>query len=223
MPSHGWLHLERPPAPTAWAGPATRGPRCWLLLSVLSLAGGPADVGWSLPPAGWPVGFGLTSADEAVELSPGGNYRAGTRLRIPTEHLTFTIPSQWHATVFEDAPLPFLVSDEGRSIGMLFPLAHATPADVEDQLGQPLSLSHGVSFVPTGSLTRTENRLGRSYVSETTTGRALAVKGPSERWIIYFLMGPEGEAEGYDTTLEQLADSTVFGSVSEESLSREGV
>lgn len=211
------------PDATAPDGGALRVPGRWLLLSALLLAGGPADAGWSLPHAGWPAGFNVSSADAPVELSPGGNYRAGTRLRIPTEDLTFTIPSQWHATVFEDAPLPFLVSDEGRSIGMLFPLAHATAADVEDQLGQPLALSHGVSFVPTGSLTRTENRLGRSYVSEATAGRALAVKGPSERWIIYFLMGPAGEAEGYDATLEQLADSTVFASDSEDGPPREGV
>lgn len=204
-------------------GMSTRVVTCrWFMLGVLSLIGGPASAD-PAQEAGWLARVAASSAEAPVELSPGGNYLAGTKLRIPTENVTFTIPSQWHATVFEDAPLPFLVSDEGRSIGMLFPLAHATTAEVEDQLGQPLALSQGVSFVPSGALIRMENRLGRSYVSNATVGRALAVQGPAEQWIIYFLMGPESEAAGYDAILKQLADSTLFDAESDDRSPREGV
>ena len=163
------------------------------------------------------------SADAPVDLSPGGNYASGVTLRIPTQGWSFTVPAQWHATVFEDSDLPFLISDEGRSMGMMFPFAHATAEDIENELGQPLALSQGVSFVPTGSLTRTASRLRRSYVSDATVGRALAVKGPSDQWIIYFLMGPVSESESYDAVLDRLADSTEFGVEGSGSQPREGI
>jgi hypothetical protein len=151
------------------------------------------------------------AADAPVDLSPGGNYVAGTTVRIPGLGLSFKVPGQWHATVFEDAELPFLISDEGRSMGMIFPLSHASAEDVESELAQPLSLSQGLVFVPSGTLTRTDSRLRRSYVSEATVGRALAVNGPADQWIIYFLMGPPAESDSYDTILDRLADSTEFG------------
>ena len=107
-------------------------------------------------------------------------------------------------------------------MGMMFPLAHATAEEVEHELDQPLALSQGVSFVPAGSLVRTESRLLRSYVSEATVGRALAVKGP-DQWVIYFLMGPGSESEGYDALLDQLADSTQFGGEGSGSKPRDGL
>jgi hypothetical protein len=176
---------------------------------------GPLPVWAETPPA--------SSADTPVDLAPGGNYAAGIRLRIPNQGWSFQVPAQWHATVFEDSELPFLISNEGSSMGMMFPLAQATTDEVEHELAQPLVLSAGVSFVPTGSLIRTESRLLRSYVSEATVGRALAVKGPSDQWVIYFLMGPGNESEGYDALLDQLADSTRFGGEESGSEPREGI
>ena len=189
------------------------------LLMLAMLVGGPG-LHVSLP--GWAESVPAQSAESPVDLAPGGNYAAGITLRIPRQEWSFKIPPQWHATVFEDSELPFLISDEGRSMGMMFPLAHATAEEVENELSQPLSLSQGVSFVPTGRLERMESRLRRSYVSDETVGRALAVKGPSDQWIIYFLMGPESEAEDYDAILAQLADATEFGVKESGSLPREG-
>ena len=163
------------------------------------------------------------TAEAPVDLSPGGNYAAGITVRIPGQGWSFQVPAQWHATVFEDAELPFLISDEGRSMGMMFPLAHATAEDIESELAQPLSLSQGVVFVPTGGLTRTESRLRRSYVSEATAGRALGVKGPADQWIIYFLMGPDDESGTFDSVLDQLADSTQFDIQDGGSHPREGI
>ena len=106
---------------------------------------------------------------------------------------------------------------------MMFPLTHATDEEVENELAQPLALSQGVSFVPTGSLSRAESRLRRSYVSEATVGRALAVKGPSDQWIIYFLMGPDSESGTYDTVLDRLADTTHFAAGGSGDQPREGI
>ncbi|WP_447600097.1 hypothetical protein [Nitrospira sp. Nam80] len=199
----------------------------WLRLQLVAMAilvggasllasDGPSPVWAEAPPPASP-------SDTPVDLAPGGNYASGIRLRIPSQGWSFQVPAQWHATVFEDSELPFLISDEGRSMGMMFPLAHATADEVEHELGQPLALSQGVSFVPTGSLVRTGSRLLRSYVSEATVGRALAVKGPSDQWVIYFLMGPGSESEGYDALLDQLADSTQFGGEGSRSEPREGI
>lgn len=197
---------------------------CWLLLLEIAILGGGMSAGGPMVPLTARAGVpSVPAADAPVDLSPGGNYASGVTLRIPSHGWSFTVPAQWHATVFEDSELPFLISNEGPSMGMMFPLAHAAAEDVENELGQPLALSQGVSFVPTGSLIRTESRLRQSYVSDATVGRALAVKGPSDQWVIYFLMGPAGESEGYDAVLDRLADSTEFGVEGSESQPREGI
>lgn len=187
------------------------------------MAGGLGITGSIIPLAVWAESSTGAAADVPVDLSPGGNYTAGITLRLPGQGWSFTVPAQWHATVFEDAELPFLISDEGRSMGMMFPLIHATAEDVEHELAQPLSLSQGMVFVPAGTLIRTESRLRRSYVSDATVGRALAVKGPSDQWMIYFLMGPDSESGTYDGVLDRLADSTRFDVGEGGSRSREGI
>jgi hypothetical protein len=176
---------------------------------------GPLPAAAETPPA--------SSAGPRTDLAPGGNYVSGTTLVIPRQGWAFTIPAHWHATVFEDSELPFLLSDEGYSMGMIFPLAQATAEEVENELAQPLSLSQGISFVPTGALVRTDSRLRRSYMNESTVGRALAAKGPADRWIIFFLMGPAGESEAFDAVLDQLADSTEFEAERVGSEPREGI
>lgn len=162
-------------------------------------------------------------AEESVDLAPGGNYQSGTILHIPGKGFTFTIPRGWHATVFEDSELPFLISDEGRGLGMIFPLAQIIADGVENELGQSLALSHGVSFVPTGTLGRTDTRLTRSYLSDSSIGRALALLSPTHDCVIYFLMGPENEAGAYEQTLDELATSTRFVEESDGNQPNEGV
>jgi hypothetical protein len=197
---------------------------CRLSLSAIGIAAGGLDAAIMVAPLAASSDAPSGPAAEApVDLSPGGNYAAGLTVRIPSHGLSFKVPAQWHATVFEDAELPFLISDEGRSMGMMFPLARATPEDVESELAQPLSLSQGVVFVPTGALIRTESRLRRPYVSDVTVGRALAVKGPVDQWIIYFMMGPDSESAGFDAVLDLLADSTRFDVKDDGSHPREGI
>ena len=162
-------------------------------------------------------------AEESVDLAPGGNYQSGTILHIPGKGFTFMIPHGWHATVFEDSELPFLISDEGRGLGMIFPLAQVTADSVENELGQPLALSHGASFVPTGALGRTDTRFTRSYLGDSSIGRALALLSPSNDCVIYFLMGPENEAGAYEQTLDELATSTRFVEEPDGNRPKEGV
>jgi hypothetical protein len=196
---------------------------CRLCLSGIGMLTGGLAAGTVTSLAASAAAPSEAAVDSPMDLSPGGNYAAGITVRIPGQGWSFEVPAQWHATVFEDAELPFLISDEGRSMGMMFPLAHATAEDIESELAQPLSLSQGVVFVPTGALMRAESRLRRSYVSDTTVGRALAVKGPVDQWIIYFLMGPDSESTTYDAVLDRLADSTQFDVKDSGSHPREGI
>src|SRR5688500_7674896 len=111
----------------------------FLVLAMMSLTstGTPTAKGEERPSHPRPV-------EESVDLAPGGNYQSETILHIPGKGFTFTIPHGWHATVFEDSELPFLISDEGRGLGMIFPLASVTADVVEHELDQPLALSQGV-------------------------------------------------------------------------------
>jgi hypothetical protein len=196
---------------------------CRLCLAWSAMASILCAAGIVTPPATSADVRSDAAADSSIDLSPGGNYASGITLRIPGQGWSFKVPAEWHATVFEDAELPFLISDEGRSMGMMFPLPHATAEDIESELAQPLSLSQGVVFVPTGALLRTESRLRRHYLSDTTVGRALAVKGPTDQWVIYFLMGPDSESSTFDAVLDRLAESTHFEARDGGSHPREGI
>lgn len=162
------------------------------------------------------AGSGPTAAPHSREedgprdVTPGVTYRAGTRLRIPGTDWSFVVPDQWQSSRPEDSEMPFLVAQEGKGLGMIFPLADVTREAVHDHFSRPLSLLHGLSFVPSGSTVETDRSIARSYQGEDMLGRALAAFGPENRCVIYFIMGPQEEAGAFETVLERLAASTHF-------------
>ena len=145
-----------------------------------------------------------------LDVEPGVTYRAGARLRIPGTDWSFLVPTGWQSTRPEDSEMPFLMAEEGKGLGMMFPLTDVTRETVRDHLSQPLSLLHGLSFIPAGSEVETELSIARSYQGEDLAGRALAVLGPGNTSVIYFLMGPPDEASRYQSILEGLGQSTRF-------------
>ena len=144
------------------------------------------------------------------EVVPGWTYLGGTRLRIPRTEWSFVVPEGWQSSRPVDSEMPFLMAQEGKGLGMIFPVADMTRDAVRDQLSQPLSLLHGLSFVPAGSMTETETSIAQNYQEEDMIGRALATFGPENQCVIYFLMGPREEAAGFDRVLDQLEASTRF-------------
>ena len=145
-----------------------------------------------------------------IDVDPGVTYRAGARLRIPGTDWSFLVPTGWQSTRPEDSDMPFLMAEEGKGLGMMFPLTDVTREMVRDHLSQPLSLLHGLSFIPAGFEVETELSIARSYQGEDLAGRALAVLGPGNISVIYFLMGPPDEVSGYQSVLEGLGQSTRF-------------
>jgi hypothetical protein len=175
---------------------------CWLHLSPLcesASASSASSVGVISPQETFPR-----------EVVPGSTYLGGTRLRIPSTGWSFVVPEGWQSSRPEDSEMPFLMAQEGKGLGMIFPVADMTRDAVRDQLSQPLSLLHGLSFVPAGSMTETETSITRNYEEEDMIGRALATFGPDDQCVIYFLMGPREEAAGFDSVLDQLGASTRF-------------
>lgn len=165
-----------------------------------------------------PVGASTESAvvaENHVEGRPldavsGTTYRAGTRLRIPGTDWSFVVPDGWQGNRPDDAELPFLIPEEGKELGMMFPLTGVTRDGLREQLREPLSLLHGLSFIPAGSQVETEAWIAQSYEGEELAGRALAVMGADDTAVIYFLMGPPQERPVLQSILEQLAQSTRF-------------
>ncbi|MEK6804046.1 MAG: hypothetical protein AABZ34_15480 [Nitrospirota bacterium] len=145
-----------------------------------------------------------------LDVEPGVTYRAGARIRIPGTDWSFLVPTGWQSTRPEDSEMPFLMAEEGKGLGMIFPLTDVTRETVRDHLSQPLSLLHGLSFIPAGAEADTDLSIARSYQGEDLAGRALAVLGPGNTSVIYFLMGPPDEASGYQSVLEGLGQSTRF-------------
>ena len=144
------------------------------------------------------------------DVDPGMVYREGLRLRIPGTDWSFVVPDRWQTSRPEDSEMPFLMALEGKGLGMIFPLTDATREEIHDQLSQPLSLLHGLSFIPTGSIVETDTSIARSYQDEDMIGRALATFGPENRCVIYFIMGPREEVSTFEAVLEQLRASTRF-------------
>ncbi len=149
--------------------------------------------------------------DRPRDIDAGVTYRAGTRLRIPGTEWSFVVPGRWQSNRPEDSELPFLMAEEGTGLGMMFPLTDVTREAVRAHLSQPLSLLHGLSFIPVGSEVETETSIARSYQGEGVVGRALAALGPGNVCVIYFVMGPLEEASGFEAMLERLGQSTRFG------------
>jgi hypothetical protein len=106
--------------------------------------------------------------------------------------------------------MPFLIPEEGKELGMMFPLTGVTRDGLREQLREPLSLLHGLSFIPAGSQAETEAWIAQSYEGEDLAGRALAVMGAGDTAVIYFLMGPPQELPVFHSVLEQLGQSTRF-------------
>ncbi len=149
--------------------------------------------------------------DRPLEIVSGITYRAGARLKIPGTDWSFVVPDRWQSNRPDDAEMPFLMPEAGKELGMIFPLTEVTREAVREQLSQPLSLLHGLSFVPAGPGVETEASVAQSYQGEEMAGRALAVIGPGNIAVIYFLMGPPQEASAFHSILEQLRQSTRFG------------
>ena len=146
----------------------------------------------------------------SVEVVSGVTYGAGTRLRIPGTTWSFVVPDRWQSNRPGDAEMPFLIPEEGKELGMIFPLTDVTRESIREQLSEPLSLLHGLSFIPAGSETETETSIARSYEGEDMAGRALAFLGPGNTAVIYFLMGPVEDASSFQAVLERLGNSTRF-------------
>jgi hypothetical protein len=145
-----------------------------------------------------------------LDVDPGITYRGGTRLRIPGTDWSFVVPDRWQSNRPEDSAMPFLMAEEGKGLGMIFPLVDVDRETVRDHLSQPLSLLHGLSFIPAGSEVETETSIARSYQGDAMAGRALAVLGPGNVCVLYFVMGPPEEVPGFEAVLERLAQSTRF-------------
>lgn len=150
------------------------------------------------------------SETRPIEIIPSVVYPAGTRLTIPGTEWSFVVPEQWQSSRPHDADMPFLIPEGGKDLGMLFPLTAVTRESVREQLSEPLSLLHGISFIPAGSQIENETSIAQSYQGEDMAGRALAVLGPGDVAVIYFLMGPHLDAALFQSVLEQLGQSTRF-------------
>ncbi len=148
--------------------------------------------------------------DRALDIESGVTYGAGTRLKIPGTDWSFIVPVLWRSSRQEDSDMPFLMAEEGKGLGMMFPLADATREVVHDHLSQPLSLLHGLSFIPAGAEVETETSIARSYQGDGMIGRALAKLGPGGAGVIYFIMGPPEGTHGFESVLERLGQSTRF-------------
>lgn len=150
------------------------------------------------------------SETRPIEIVPSVVYPGGTRLTIPGTEWSFVVPEQWQSSRPHDADMPFLIPERGKDLGMLFPLTAVTRESVREQLSEPLSLLHGISFIPAGSQIENETSIAQSYQGEDMAGRALAVLGPGDVAVIYFLMGPPLDAALFQSVLEQLGQSTRF-------------
>lgn len=150
------------------------------------------------------------SEPPAVDVQVGQEYPGGTRVRAQSVGVTFIIPKEWHGGMPEGSQAFILGSDLKPGIGLVLLLTKATVDEVASHLGETQTLSPELTFEPTGPVQKKGARIEASYTAGANVGRALALIGPMQNGIIYFLAGPRTEMAYYGQILDDLANSTEF-------------
>lgn len=161
---------------------------------------------WPLPTAG-AVAFG---SDPVEDLRAGRFYQGGTRVRIPFLGVSFKVPRQWRLRLPAGSRVAHLDSPRQPGVGLVIVLDQTTARDVEARLNEPFALEEAYVLDPAAPVRREGSRLYASYMHGDQVGRAVAVLGPADQAMLYFLAGPAQESDGYAALLAELAASTDF-------------
>ncbi len=161
---------------------------------------------WTLPVAG-KAAFG---GDPVEDLRAGRFYHGETRLRIPFLGVSLTVPRHWRVRLPAGSQVAHLDSSRRPGLGLLIVLDETTVEEAEARLSEPFALEEAYVLDPAAPVRREGMRLYASYLHGDQVGRAVALLGPANQAVIYFIAGPEQEGDYYAGLLAGLADSTMF-------------
>lgn len=151
-------------------------------------------------------------AGEPVELRPGVEYAAGTRVQSTELGLSFEVPAGWKGGVPPGADAMLLASDVHPGLVVVLAQAGARPDEVASALSQPLPIDAGLILQPTGASTRQESRLTQRYEAEQpgvgpVVGVAEARITDGGGAIAFVAVGPVAEAARYGALVQALSGS----------------
>jgi hypothetical protein len=150
-------------------------------------------------------------AAAAEELQPNQTY-GGTRVEASSHRVSFVVPQGWTGRFGREAKYQALLlsSSTIEGVGIAILQTGPTAAQVAAGLNEPQDLGAGVVLRPAGAPTIRGTRMGIRYENETHVGFALALIGPTQNSVIFFLAGPPPNEKIYLSLLGELGNSTNF-------------
>lgn len=148
--------------------------------------------------------------DPVEDLRAGRFFHENTRLRIPFLGVSFKVPRHWRVRLPAGSQVAHLDSSRNPGLGLLIVLSEATVEEVEARLNEPFALEEAYVLDPSAPVRREGSRWYASYLHGDQVGRAVALMGPANQAMVYFVVGPQQENDYYAGLLAALADSTRF-------------
>jgi len=152
------------------------------------------------------------AAAAAEELQPNQTYAGGTLVEASSHRVSFVVPQGWTGRFGREAKYQALLlsSNTIEGVGIAIIQTGPTAAQVAAGLNEPQDLGAGVVLRPAGAPTIRGTRMGIRYENETHVGFALALIGPTQNSVIFFLAGPPPNEKIYLSLLGELGNSTNF-------------
>jgi len=150
------------------------------------------------------------SSAVSLDMQPGRAYGAGKRVHIPKGSASFVVPTGWHAQLPEDSDAIIAVSESGAGFVMVFMILNVSEEELTALLAESQPITHDLVFEPSGPVVKKGNRVTATYEAGSLSGRTMAVLGPAQQGVLFFLGRPRTESSEADRVLDDLAESIVF-------------
>ncbi len=139
-------------------------------------------------------------------------YESGTRVRLPNGRASFVVPDGWRVQWPDQSEGIIGFSESGVGFVMVFMMRQATEEDLVALLAMPQPITHDLVYEPTGVAERKGQHLTAFYRAGSLSGEAVAVMGPDQEAVVYFLGMSTAEPgqPAQSDILQAWVDSTIF-------------
>lgn len=154
----------------------------------------------------------FTTAVIAIELEPGRQYDAGTRVESTADGVSFVVPQGWFGGVPPQSSAFVIGSNTIAGMGLVIMRQSAGWEDVQAYLNQPQDLGDGVVLVPVTQGRMTDGRYEIELGNQLYRGLAVGMVGDTGNAAVIFFGGPAAESHRYLEFARATAASVEFTS-----------
>ena len=149
---------------------------------------------------------------EFVELVPGQSYSGGTQVGSSTLGVSFEIPQDWLGGIPQGAEALMLGSNTRPGLVLAIGQQSTDVSEVVATMSQPVPLDNSIVLMPQGQPQVSGRWVNCWYFASdgftSYTGYAMALVDPDGKGVLFIAAGPQGEADYYQTLVNQMASTT---------------